>query len=107
VYTISVRSMSADTPFSGSLPDDSAGYRRSADVVRHLAYAEASIILIDCLMSLLMQKGVLSSQELIESVETAIATKQQMVADDDHREIALVAAGVLSGLANSLASEKE
>jgi hypothetical protein len=58
-------------------------------------------------MSLLIQQRVLSVQDLIESVETAIATKQQMVADQEHAEIAVVAAGILSRLANSLAAEKK
>ena len=72
------------------------------DELMHLAYAEAAVMLIECLMVKLVDRGVLSMDELIETVETTLDTKRSMVHDKVHPEIAHVAAGVLTRLANSL-----
>jgi hypothetical protein len=77
-----------------------------SEEIKHLAYAEASLMLIECLMLTLIENNVLTTNEIVEAVETAIATKRQMVDDLEHPEIAAVAAGVLSTLANSLRAAK-
>ena len=63
-------------------------------------------MLIECLMLTLVENRVLTTSEIVAAVETAIATKRQMVDDGEHPEIAAVAAGVLSTLANSLSAIK-
>jgi hypothetical protein len=63
-------------------------------------------MLIECLMLTLVEHNILTPNEIVVAVETAIATKRQMVDDREHPEIAAVAAGVLSTLANSLAAAK-
>jgi len=63
-------------------------------------------MLIECLILVLIEKRILTTHEVVNSIEDAIATKRQMVVDQDHPEIATVAAGVLSTLANSLAAAK-
>jgi hypothetical protein len=63
-------------------------------------------MLIECLMLTLVENRVLTTAQLIGAVETAIATKRQMVDEGEHPEIAAVAVGVLSTLANSLAAVK-
>jgi hypothetical protein len=63
-------------------------------------------MLIECLMLVLIENRILTTHELVKAIEDAIATKRQMVANHDHPEIASVAAGVLSTLANSLAAAK-
>jgi hypothetical protein len=63
-------------------------------------------MLIECLMRALMEQRVLSGGQMVEAVESAIATKRRMVADHDHPRISAVAVGVLSTLANSLAATK-
>ena len=73
---------------------------------KHLAYAEASLMLIECLIMALMENGVVTGAQMVKVVESALATKRQMVKDRDHPEIAAVAAGILSSLANSLAATK-
>jgi len=77
-----------------------------SEETKHLAYGDAALILLECLMVTLMKRRVLTTHEMVDAVEAAIATKRQMVADDDHPEIASVAAGVLTALANSLAAAK-
>ena len=74
--------------------------------VKHLADAEASVMLIECLMLTLVERGVLTTQQIIGTVEVALSTKRQMVADRQHPEIAAVAVGVLTRLSNSLAASK-
>jgi hypothetical protein len=77
-----------------------------SEEAKHLAYAEAAWTLLECLMLVLVEQRILTTHELVDAIEDAIATKRQMVADHEHPEIASVAAGVLSTLANSLAAAK-
>jgi hypothetical protein len=77
---------------------------QSTDVATHLAYAEASVMLIECLMLVLMEKKVLPLESLTQAVEAAIEAKQGLVKDGAHPQIAVIAAGVLSRIANSLAA---
>jgi hypothetical protein len=70
--------------------------------IKHLAYAEASIMLLECLMLVLIEQRLLTKDQIVSAVESAIATKRQMVADHENQKIATVAAGVLRIIANSL-----
>lgn len=76
----------------------------AADLDVHLAYAEASVMLLECLMLVLMEKKLVAVEDLVDAVETAIEAKQQLVRDRSHSEIAVIAVGVLSKIANSLAA---
>jgi hypothetical protein len=80
---------------------------QTSDLDMHLAYAEASVMLIECLMLVLMEKKVLPLESLVEAVETAIEAKRGLVKDGAHPQIANIAAGVLSKIANSLAATGE
>ena len=82
----------------------SNGEPSAAQTTRHLAYGEAAVMLIECLMLILTEQGVLTTQQMIAAIESAIATKRQMVQDGEHSNISAVAAGVLSTIANSLAA---
>jgi hypothetical protein len=75
-----------------------------ADEVLHLAYAEASVVLIESLMLVLVERGVLSKDELVDALETAIETKKNLIEDGIHPHIATLAAGTLTRIANSLAA---
>lgn len=61
-------------------------------------------MLMEGLLQLLISRRVLTTEEIVSTVEAVIATKQQMIIDGEHPEISLVAAGVLSILANSVAA---
>jgi hypothetical protein len=76
----------------------------SSDVAVHLAYAEAAVMLVECVMLVLMEKKVLPLDSLQQAVEAAIEAKQGLVKDGAHPQIAVIAAGVLSRIANSLAA---
>lgn len=70
----------------------------------HLAYAEASVMLLECLMLVLIERNVVPMDSLLEAVETAIATKKGQIKDADHPHISAVAVAVLSQIANSIAA---
>jgi hypothetical protein len=70
----------------------------------HLAYAQASVMILECLMQLLIDRKVIGIDEVIEAFDTAIETKRVLAAEHDHPEIARVAAGVLATMMNSLAA---
>jgi hypothetical protein len=74
------------------------------ETIRHLAYAEASLMLMESLLLLLIERRVLTPADAIEAVETALEAKKTLAREGTHAHIASVAAGVLSSLANSLAA---
>ena len=76
----------------------------ASEITKHLAYAEASIMLLEGVLQLFVARRLLTAEEVVGTVESIIATKQQMIVDGEHPEISLVAAGVLSTLANSVAA---
>jgi hypothetical protein len=73
-------------------------------MTKHLAYAEAALMLMESLLQLLLIRGLLTAEEIVNTVEATIATKRQMITDGEHPEISRIAAGVLSTLANSVAA---
>jgi hypothetical protein len=75
-----------------------------SEATKHLAYAEASVMLLEGLMQLLIARGVLTAEDIVSTIETVIATKHEMIVDGEHPRISAVAAGVLSALANSVAA---
>jgi hypothetical protein len=77
-----------------------------SETLKHLAYGEAAVMLIECLMLVLIDQRVFTVEQMVTAVETAIATKRRMVEEREHPEIAVVAAGFLSTMANSLAASK-
>jgi hypothetical protein len=92
-----------------SKPEDSlrASVSRAgppSETTKHLAYAEAAFLLIECLMLVFIERGLFTIEEMLEQIETAIATKQQMVEDGEHAEISAVASRMLGSIANSLAA---
>jgi hypothetical protein len=87
---------SADDALAARLPP--------SETTRHLAYAEAALMLMEGLLQLLVTRGLVTAEEIVSTVETIIATKRQMITDGEHPEISRIAAGVLSTLANSVAA---
>ena len=57
----------------GGGPPGADGMSEAADVAMHLAYAEAAVMLVECLMLALMEKEVLSLESLTQAVEAANA----------------------------------
>jgi hypothetical protein len=73
-----------------------------SSVAMHLAYAEACVVLVECLMHVMVDKKVVAKEELVAAVENAMNAKNAMADANWHRDIAPVAAGVLAQIANSL-----
>jgi hypothetical protein len=73
-----------------------------SDVAMHLAYAEACVVLVECLMHVMAEKQLIPKEELVAAVENAINAKKAMADANWHQNIAPVAAGVLAQIANSL-----
>ena len=75
-----------------------------SEETQHLAYAEASIVLLETLMQLLIDRKLVAVDDVIQSLEAAIETKRVLAREGDHAEISNVAAGVLSSIANSISA---
>lgn len=80
---------------------------REDDMVKHLAQGEAAWMLVETLMLALVDRGLITRDDLVSMVEDVCATKKQMVAEHQHPQIASVAAGLLSTLGNSLAASRK
>jgi hypothetical protein len=74
------------------------------ELTLHLAYAEASAMLIEALLRLLIDRNVLTMEAVIETVETTLETKRLLAQEGTHPEISAVAAGLLTTIANSVAA---
>jgi hypothetical protein len=83
---------------------DSKSVVDAHDTQLHLAYAEASVMLLECVMLVLIERKVVPLDALVDAVETAVEAKNIQVKDLAHPQIAAVAAGVLRRIANSLAA---
>jgi hypothetical protein len=70
----------------------------------HLAYAEASTMIIEALLQLLIERKVVPMDAVIETLETTIQAKRTLAEEGVHAEISAVAAGILSRIANSVAA---
>ncbi len=80
------------------------GVLGSDEIRLHLAYAEASIMLLECLMLVLIERRLVPPDVLVDAVETAIEAKKSQLKDRVHPQVAAIAAGVLSQVGNSLAA---
>ena len=61
-------------------------------------------MLLECLLFRLIERRLLSAAEIVDVIEAAVAAKRQMIAEGEHAEVASVAVGTLSVLANSVAA---
>jgi hypothetical protein len=69
---------------------------------RHLAEGEAALVLMESLLLMLVEKGVLDRDEVVQSVESLVEMKRQMAAEEGGPPLSRIAAGILIGVANSL-----
>ena len=72
----------------------------------HLAYAEASIMLLESLLLLLIDRRVVSLEAIVEAVDATIETKLGFVRENNHPDISRVAAGILVGITNSVTASR-
>ena len=76
----------------------------ASDTTLHLAFAEASILLMESVLLVLLERRVLSKSDLSRAVSEALDSKRSFIESDIHPQIAKVASGVLKRLENSLAA---
>jgi hypothetical protein len=86
---------------------DAAPAPASSEMDRHLAYGEAAFMLLDALLILVVERKMMKVDDLIVALEMAVSTKRQMAEEGEHPGISAAAAGLITGLANSLATQSE
>jgi hypothetical protein len=74
--------------------------------IRHLAQAEAALMLVECVMLTLIERGVVVAEDMLEATEISLQTKRRMIEEGSHPAISTVAAGMLKTIANSLAAAR-
>jgi len=72
------------------------------DTQHLLAEGQAALMIAESLLLVRLEAGVVGKDRLIESIETVIAAKRSMMIDGNAPEVAAVAVGLLSSIANSL-----
>jgi hypothetical protein len=87
-------------PIAGTVAESSDPAAR--DLAMQLAHGQAALLLVECLMLALIEQKIVTADEMVGAVETVLATKLQMVRDDEHPQIAQLAVGLLSRIGNSL-----
>lgn len=70
--------------------------------VAHHAQGEAALFLLEAVLLVLIEEGVLTCDQLVSAVEAAIRTKRQMAIDGLHPDVSSMAAGLATRVANSL-----
>ena len=67
-----------------------------------LAQGQAAMMIAESLMLVLVEARLVDKERLVDAIETVIAAKRSMMIDGNAPEIAAVAVGLLSSIANSL-----
>jgi hypothetical protein len=68
----------------------------------HLAEAEGAIMLLNALMLVLVEHGVVPVDKMIEAIDIVIETKRNAIGAGQHPEISEIAIGILAALATSI-----
>jgi hypothetical protein len=78
----------------------------SRELAAQLAQGQAALLLLECLMLVLVERGTMTAEQMVEAVDTVLATKLEMVRHEAHPEISRIAAGLLSRIGNSMAAAR-
>jgi hypothetical protein len=68
---------------------------------KHLAEGEAALVLIESLIHLLIEKGLLSPEDIIRLMEDTVEAKREVAAGETEPRLSQVATGLLIKMANS------
>jgi hypothetical protein len=79
----------------------------SDETLKFLAESQAALLLAESLMLVLLEAKLVDKEQLVDAIETVIATKRSMIIDGKAPEVAAAAIGLLSGIANSLTAMGE
>jgi len=69
-----------------------------------LAEGEAALLLAESMLLALVETRLLGKEQVIEAIETVIATKRAMVNDGEAPRVSAAAIGLLTNIANSIAA---
>ena len=72
-----------------------------------LAEGQAALLLIESMLLALIEAKAVDKIQVIDAIETVIAAKRALANDGDAPEVAKIAVGLLSDIANSLAAAAE
>ena len=86
-----------------SPPDQKRRMRQN----RFNAEGQAALLVGESILMALIEYGVLTKNQLIDVIDTAILTKQQMAEEGQDVEVSRIAAGLLTTLRTSIASLAE
>lgn len=78
--------------------------QRDGTTSGHAAAGQAALMLVECLMLVLVERGTIPAVEVIEAVETVIDTKRRLAEEGREPEVASRAVAMLTTIANSLAA---
>ncbi len=67
-----------------------------------LAHGQAALTLVESVLLVLVETGIVSTEEMLEAVETVISSKRALADNEEDRAISTAAIGLLIGIANSL-----
>lgn len=76
------------------------------ELLAHLAYGQAALMLLDSLLLLMIERHLFSKDELSQAIENAVETKKGFIDGGLHPQVSTVAAAALTQLANSLAASR-
>ena len=74
---------------------------------RFNAEGQAALLVGESILMALIEHGVLTKNQLVDAIDMAILTKQQMAEDGQDVEVSRIAAGLLTMLRTSIASLTE
>jgi hypothetical protein len=69
----------------------------------HHAEGRAALALVECLLMTLLDTRVLTREQLVEAVESAVEANRQSADDDHHQAVSQAAAGLLRSIGGSMA----
>lgn len=84
-----------------------AGWEAPARQNRFNAEGQTALLVGESILVALIEYGVLTKNRLIDAIDTAILTKQQRAEDSQDVEVSRIAAGLLTTLRTSIASQTE
>jgi hypothetical protein len=85
----------------------SQGARGRDRQTQFAAEGQAAMVIGESILMALIERRVLTKQQLLDAIDTAILTKRQMAEDGQDVEVSLIAAGLLTALQTSIAAVAE
>jgi len=69
---------------------------------RLLAHGQAALMLVESVLLVLIETGIVAKEQMVEAIEAVISSKRDLAEEEERRAVSEAAIGLLSGIANSL-----